>query len=160
MLTVSYQLTESLRQGQLQYLIACETQNPPCIATFGTSKLCSASGSGQGKLVTITLGAHAQRGYGSWVCVCVFTLHLTSRMFVRLTKDTTYLTGNEGQKFRTVFSETAPLQSYSAKKPICKYTMDGDGLLPSDRSACSAYLGGTIRCKAGHVSPLACYLVV
>ena len=63
----------------------------------------------------ITLGAHAQRGYGSWsVCVCVclsVTLHLTSRMLVRLTNDTTYLTGNEGQKFRTVFSENAPLQS-------------------------------------------------
>ena len=50
------------------------------------------------------------------VCVCVYvrvsvclsvclsvTLHLTSRVFVRLTKDTTYLTGNEGQKFRTIF---------------------------------------------------------
>ena len=54
----------------------------------------------------ITLGAHAQRGYDSWsvmsVCVCVclsVTLHLTSRMFVRLTNDTTYLTGNEGQNF-------------------------------------------------------------
>ena len=48
------------------------------------------------------------------VCLCVclsVTLHLTSRVFVRLTKDTTYLTGNEGQKFRMVFSETAPLQS-------------------------------------------------
>ena len=46
------------------------------------------------------------------LCVCVsVTLHLTSRVFVRLTKDMTYLTGNEGQKFRTVFSETAPLQS-------------------------------------------------
>ena len=46
------------------------------------------------------------------VCVCLsVTLHLTSRMFVRLTKDTAYLTGNEGQKFRTVFSENAPLQS-------------------------------------------------
>ena len=46
-----------------------------------------------------TLGAHAQRGYGSWVCLSVclsVTLHLTSRVFVRLTKDTTYLTGNEG----------------------------------------------------------------
>ena len=45
----------------------------------------------------ITLGAHAQRGYGSCVCVCVYlsvTLYLTSRMFVRLTNDTTYLTGN------------------------------------------------------------------
>ena len=46
------------------------------------------------------------------VCVCVsVTLNLTCRMFVRLTNDTTYLTGNEGQKFRTVFSENAPLQS-------------------------------------------------
>ena len=45
-----------------------------------------------------------------FVCLSV-TLNLTSRVFVRLTKDTTYLTGNEGQKFRTVFSETAPLQS-------------------------------------------------
>ena len=32
------------------------------------------------------------------VCLSV-TLHLTSRMFFRLTKDTTYLTGNEGQNF-------------------------------------------------------------
>ena len=32
-----------------------------------------------------------------FVCVCV-TLNLTSRVSVRLTKDTTYLTGNEGQK--------------------------------------------------------------
>ena len=34
----------------------------------------------------ITLGAHAQRGYGSWVYLSV-TLHLTSRIFVRLTKE-------------------------------------------------------------------------
>ena len=47
-----------------------------------------------------------------FVCLSVsVTLNLTSRVFVRLTKYTTYLTGNEGQKFRTVFSETAPLQS-------------------------------------------------
>ena len=62
--------------------------------------------------------------YGVCLCVCVYvrvsvclsvclsvTLHLTSRVFVRLTKDTTYLTGNEGQKFRTIFSENSPLQS-------------------------------------------------
>ena len=49
-------------------------------------------------------------GYCSWVCLSV-TLNLTSRVFVRLTKDTTYLTGNEDQKFRTVFSENASLQS-------------------------------------------------
>ena len=63
--------------------------------------------------------ACAARGYGSVglsvclsACVCVsVTLHLTSRVFVRLTNDMTYLTGNEGQKFRAVFSENAPLQS-------------------------------------------------
>ena len=38
-------------------------------------------------------------------------LLLTSRVFVRLTKDTIYLTGNEGQKICGVFSENAPLQS-------------------------------------------------
>ena len=31
-------------------------------------------------------------------------------MFVRLTNDTTYLAGNEGQKFRAILSENAPLQ--------------------------------------------------
>ena len=64
--------------------------------------------------ISLTLGAHAQRGLQSSVCVCVcvsVTLNLTCRMFVRLTNDTTYLTGNEGQNFRTVFSENAPLQS-------------------------------------------------
>ena len=53
-------------------------------------------------------------GYCSWVCLCVClsgTLNLTSRVFVRLTKDTIYLTGNEGQKICAVFSENAPLQS-------------------------------------------------
>ena len=46
------------------------------------------------------------------VCVCVsVTPHLTSRVFVRLTNDTTYPTGNEGQNFCAVFSENAPLQS-------------------------------------------------
>ena len=56
----------------------------------------------------------------SWVClsVCVsVTLNLTSRVFVRLTKDTTYLMGNEGQ-FRTVFSENAPLQSWIASSIV------------------------------------------
>ena len=66
----------------------------------------------------LTLGAHAQRGLlqlGMCVCVSV-TLNLTSRVSVRLTKDITYLTGDEGQKFRAVFSENAPLQSYGVKK--------------------------------------------
>ena len=47
-------------------------------------------------------------GYSTWVCVCVclsVTRHLTSRVFVRLTNDATYLTGNEGQKLCAVFSE-------------------------------------------------------
>ena len=57
----------------------------------------------------ITLGAHAQRGYCS-VCLSV-TLHLTSPVLFRLTNDTTYLTGNEGQNLCGVFSENAPLQS-------------------------------------------------
>ena len=49
---------------------------------------------------------------GVCLCVCVsVTLNLTSRVSVRLTKDTTYLTGNEGQKICGIFSETAPLQS-------------------------------------------------
>ena len=38
------------------------------------------------------------------VCVSV-TQHLTSRIFIRATNDTTYLTGNEGQKICVVFSE-------------------------------------------------------
>ena len=48
------------------------------------------------------------------VCLSV-TLHLTSRMFVCLTNDTTYLTGDEGQKVRTVFSENAPLRENKRK---------------------------------------------
>ena len=47
---------------------------------------------------------------GPSVCVSV-TQHLASPMFVRLKNDTTYLTGNEGQKFRVVLSENALLQS-------------------------------------------------
>ena len=48
------------------------------------------------------------------VCLCVclsVTQHLTFPMFVCLTNDTTYITGSEGQKFRAVLSENAPLQS-------------------------------------------------
>ena len=59
----------------------------------------------------VTFGAHAQRGYCSWVVCLSVTQHLTSRVFVCLTKDMTYLTGNEGQKVVAVFAETAPLQS-------------------------------------------------
>ena len=55
---------------------------------------------------SLTLGAHAPEGYGSWVCVCV-----QSYLTIRPTNDTTYLTGNEGQNICGVFSENAPLQS-------------------------------------------------
>ena len=41
------------------------------------------------------------------VSVCV---SVTFPMFVCLTNDTTYLTGNEGQNFRAVLFENAPLQ--------------------------------------------------
>ena len=39
-------------------------------------------------------------------------------MFVCLPNDTTYLTGNEGQKFRAVLSENAPLQSKSGSSIV------------------------------------------
>ena len=88
----------------------------------------SVKGKKYSKLVTgdgheryiITLGAHAQRGYGSWyIRVCtVCLLRLTFPMFVCLTNDTTYLTGNEGQKFRAVLSENAPLQSWSGSSIV------------------------------------------
>ena len=59
----------------------------------------------------ITLGAHAQRGYCSWVCLCLsVTLNLTSRVSVRPRNDTIYPTGDEGQKICGVFSENDPLQ--------------------------------------------------
>ena len=44
------------------------------------------------------------------VCLSV-CLHLTSRVFVRLTNGTTYLTGNEGQNICAVFSENASSDS-------------------------------------------------
>ena len=50
------------------------------------------------------------------------TLHLTSRMIVRLTNDTTYVTGNEGHKFRTIFSENAPLRENKRKSQLLMST--------------------------------------
>ena len=79
------------------------------VPVVGYSKMCSAM---QSKMVTLLPSAR-MRSEGTVVgsvCLCV-TQHLTSPMFVRLTNDTTYLTGNEGQKFRAVLSENAPLQS-------------------------------------------------
>ena len=60
----------------------------------------------------ITLGAHAQRGYGSWV-VCLSGLYLAGRAFIRSTNDATYLAGNEVENFCAILSETSPLQSWS-----------------------------------------------
>ena len=50
----------------------------------------------------VTLGAHAQRGYGSWV-VCL--------AFIRSTNDATYLAGNEVENICAILSETSPLQT-------------------------------------------------
>ena len=64
----------------------------------------------------LTLGTHAQEGYGSWVCVCVclsVKSHLTSGAFVRPENTVMYLAGNGGLKF--VF-ETAPFKSYGVKR--------------------------------------------
>ena len=64
----------------------------------------------------ITLGAHAQRGYGSWVVcqfVCLSGLYLAGRAFIRSTSDATYLAGNEVEKVCAILSETSPLQSWS-----------------------------------------------
>ena len=64
----------------------------------------------------ITLGAHAQRGYGSWVVclsVCLSGLYLAGRAFIRSTNDATYLAGNEVGNFCAILSETSPLQSWS-----------------------------------------------
>ena len=76
-------------------------------------------------MILITLSAHAQRGYRCWVCVCV-TLHFTSRMFVRLTNDTTYLTGNEGQNFVRVSLKM--LRLYNITFIGCDHWCIGDDL--------------------------------
>ena len=54
-------------------------------------------------------------GYSSWVVCLSVTQHLTSRMFYRLTNDTTYLTGNEGQIFCGDFPETTAFERYAVK---------------------------------------------
>ena len=51
------------------------------------------------------------------VCVCVsVTQHLTSRAIVHPKNDTTYFTGDEGQKICTVFSEKKLWRETRAKK--------------------------------------------
>ena len=55
----------------------------------------------------------------AYVCVCVsVNRHLTSGASVRLENDTMYSAGNEGQKICGVFSENAPLQSYSGSSNV------------------------------------------
>ena len=60
----------------------------------------------------VTLGAR-MRSEGTVVgSVCLsVSLYLTPRTSVRPRNDTIYPTGDEGQNFRTVLSETAPLQN-------------------------------------------------
>ena len=66
----------------------------------------------------LTLGAHAQEGYTSRVCVCVCVSvksHLTSGASVR-PENVTYPAGNGGPKICGVFFETASFKSYGVKR--------------------------------------------
>ena len=65
--------------------------------------------------------------------------HLTSPMFVCLTNDTTYLTGNEGQKFRAVLSENAPLQGYTNSGSSIVRLMRSRPFLSLRKCACAIY---------------------
>ena len=108
-----------------------------------------------------------------FVCLSV-TLHLTSRTSVRPRNDTIYPTGDEGQKICGVFSENAPLQSWSASgivrlmrsrpfypcgRRACAYNYFQQALT-STGSACSVYLEGTRSHNEGRVSTLACCLLL
>ena len=57
------------------------------------------------------------------------TLHLTSRVFVRLTKDTTYLTGNEGQKYVRFSLKLLRCKARARKSQYAKYTTAYRGLI-------------------------------
>ena len=57
----------------------------------------------------LILGAHAQRGLSA----CLKS-HLTSGASVRPENTVTYSAGNGGQNIVRIFSETAPLQRYTA----------------------------------------------
>ena len=70
--------------------------------------------------LSLTLGAHAPEGYGSWVCVCVCVSvmrELTSPVIERVKNKLTYPAADEGQKICGIFSETALFKSYGVKKP-------------------------------------------
>ena len=64
-------------------------------------------------------------------------------LFQCLTNETTYLTGNEGQKFRAFFSENAPLQGYSRSSIV--------QLMHSRPSTPCAYL---------HIGLFACFYAI
>ena len=68
---------------------------------------------------SLTLGAHAQEGYCSWVCGCVSVKsHLTSGASVRPENTVVYSAGNGGQNICGVFFETAPFKSYGVKRKL------------------------------------------
>ena len=64
----------------------------------------------------VTLGAHAQQGYG-FVCLsaclslCLLLLQLACRTFIRPKHNTTYLAGHVDGHVCTNTSENSPLQS-------------------------------------------------
>lgn len=71
--------------------------------------------------IAVTLNRPSARmrskGYGSWVCLCVcvsVTRNLTSRASFQPENDITYSTGCEAQSNQVDFSETTPLQRYTA----------------------------------------------
>ena len=71
--------------------------------------------------ILLTLGAHAQEGYCSWVCVSVclsVKSHLTSGASVRPENTVVYSAGNGGQKICGVFFKTAPFKSYGVKRKL------------------------------------------
>ena len=66
---------------------------------------------GFANVALLTLGAHAQEGYCSCVCVSVKS-HLTSGASVCPENTVTYLAGNGGRKICGDFSETAVAEIY------------------------------------------------
>ena len=64
----------------------------------------------EGTVVTLGARMRSEGTVVGSVCLSV-SLYLTPRTSVRPRNDTIYPTGDEGQNFRTVLSETAPLQN-------------------------------------------------
>ena len=75
----------------MRRVVVVERRQPPIPPRWNAEEVLLYN-SAQHCLVPIFINprrACAARGYGTWVCVSV-ALNLTSRVFVRLTKDTTY----------------------------------------------------------------------